>query len=327
MAEDNQPIIIKKIKKGGHGGGHGGSWKVAYADFVTAMMAFFLLLWLLSTTSDDTKIGIASFFEYPSMVSMAGVGGASTSMIDFGGATDLMRGEGDLNSDDAEDPADSPFSNEFEIEEQEQLEELREQIEDAIEKTPELSEFKDQVIMDIVPDGLRIQIVDKENRPMFDSGSAEMKSYVKKILHEIAPILNQVSNRLSISGHTDAKQYTSESGYSNWELSADRANACRRELIVGKLPAEKIRRVVGLASEVALIPENVLDPQNRRISMIVLKKQADDEITQKASSDTIMPTRKIKLPPIREVNRLGLENTLTEGRHGRSGSVLRYRSN
>ncbi len=332
MAEDNQPIIIKKIKKGGHGGHHGGSWKVAYADFVTAMMAFFLLLWLLSTTSDDVKVGIASYFNYPSVVSPASIGGASTSMIDFGGAMNLSRGEGDFNADDADNPEVSPYGEEFEQEELEQLEEIKEQIEEAIEKTPELMEHKDQIIIDVVSEGLRIQIVDKKNRPMFDIGSAALKPYARRILQEMAPILDQVSNRLSISGHTDARGYQRTDGYSNWELSADRANASRRALIVAKLPAKKIGRVVGMASKVLFDPANPYHPMNRRISIIVLKKRAEDDMFKREGMDLseieVKPTR-LPLPvPVsaKELDKEQLQEIFQRDDVSRSGTVIRYRS-
>jgi len=330
MAEDNQPIIIKKIKKGGHGGHHGGSWKVAYADFVTAMMAFFLLLWLLSTSSDDDKVGIASYFKYPSVVSAAGVGGASTSMIDFGGATNLSKGEGDFSADDADHPEATPYGEEFEKEELEQLEEIKEQIEDAIEKTPELMEHKDQIIIDVVSEGLRIQIVDKKNRPMFDIGSAALKPYARRILQEMAPILDQVSNRLSISGHTDARGYQRSDGYSNWELSADRANASRRALIVAKLPAKKIGRVVGMASKVLFDPADPYHPMNRRISIIVLKKRAEDDMFKREGMDVseieIKPARPRLPVPAKELDKKQLQEIFQQDDVSRSGAVIRYRS-
>ncbi len=140
-----------------------------------------------------------------------------------------------------------------------------------------MKQFKKQILLDITSEGLRIQIVDEKNRPMFRSGSAQLEPYTKDILHEIGTMLNQVPNKVSLSGHTDAQPYSmGDKGYSNWELSADRANASRRELIVGGIGDEKIVRVVGLSSAVLFDKIDPLDPVNRRISIIVMNKNAEE---------------------------------------------------
>ncbi len=271
--EKQQPIIVKKIKKGG-GGHHGGAWKVAYADFVTAMMAFFLLMWLLGNTNEATREGIAEQFSNPD-AAIVGPGGASTSMIDFGGAMDVPRSEGEPQNVKAseEQLAD-------EIQEQAKLDELMRDILEQIESNPTLKDFKDQLKLDITSEGLRIQIVDAEKRPMFDLGSARLKAYTKEILHVLAKTIDQVPNHISVTGHTDAARFypDEEREYSNWELSADRANAARRELFYGGLKEEKTGRVVGLADSVLFDKENPLAAVNRRISIIVLNRATEKAI-------------------------------------------------
>lgn len=270
---ENQTIIVKKIKKGGHGH-HGGAWKVAFADFATAMMAFFLLLWLIASTTKEEKAGLSEYFSPPVQGISEGAG-KSEDIIDMGGGQKISQG------DDSKDNAQKPH--ELTKEELEQaaeaeklrLESLMEELKKAIEQSQALKPFKDQLLLDITPEGLRIQIVDKENRPMFDSGSAELKSYTKVILHELAKTINTVPNRISLTGHTDAARFVGRENYSNWELSADRANASRRELIAGGLAAEKMAKVVGLASMVLFNKAEPRSPVNRRIAIIVMNKAAE----------------------------------------------------
>jgi chemotaxis protein MotB len=270
---ENQTIIVKKIKKGGHGH-HGGAWKVAFADFVTAMMAFFLLLWLIASTTKEERAGISEYFSPPTKGFSAG-SGTSSDVIDLGGGQKISRG------DEATQKANQPTEDELQkaVEsERKRLESLMEEIKKAIETSVNLKPFKDQLLLDITPEGLRIQIVDKENRPMFDSGSAELKRYTKVILHELAKTINTVPNRLSLTGHTDAARFVGRENYSNWELSADRANASRRELIAGGLAAEKIAKVVGLASMIPFDKDNPRSPVNRRIAIIVMNRAAEEAL-------------------------------------------------
>ena len=313
MANDlsQQPIIIKRIKKvaGGH---HGGAWKIAYADFVTAMMAFFLLLWLLSSASEDQLRGIAEYFQNPEMVKVAmsggdGVGDAVS--IIKGGGTDLTRQAGQVQKGNLreEEILRDTTKQQRQREEKKMLEKLKLKIEQAIEANPALKQFKNQLLLDITTDGLRIQIVDEQNRPMFASGRAELQAYTKAILREIGKTLNDVPNRISLSGHTDATPFPSgDKGYSNWELSADRANASRRELIVGGMDTSKMLRVVGLSSAVLFDQENPLNPINRRISIIVMNEEAEKAITKdggtldidvEQSSDVEQITNPINLAP------------------------------
>ena len=276
-----RPIVVKRIKKGG-GGHHGGAWKIAYADFVTAMMAFFLLMWLLGSTSKGTLNGIAEYFQNPLKVSMAGGSGSGdSSSVIQGGGTDLTRQSGQVKKGDA--PPENKIYDlkaakaELERTELAQLRALKAKIEAAIELNPKLAQFRRQLLLDITTEGLRIQIVDEQNRPMFALASAALAPYTREILHEIGRVLNEVPNKISLSGHTDATPYTSgDKGYSNWELSADRANASRRELISGGMDEKKVMRVVGLSSAVLLDKENAFNPINRRISIIVMNRKAEE---------------------------------------------------
>jgi chemotaxis protein MotB len=284
MAEDRiAPIIVKKIKKSG-GGHHGGAWKIAYADFVTAMMAFFLLMWLLGSSSKSQLEGISEYFKTPLKVALQGgpAIAASDSLLKNTGGKDLTKKQGQVK------PIDGPKGKEKSVDikdakealkkaEEAKLEQLKQKIEKAIEESETLSKFKEQLLLDITPDGLRIQIVDDQNRAMFQSSKAELEPYAKEILHEIGKMLNGVENKISISGHTDAAPYSNgNKGYSNWELSSDRANSSRRELISGGMDEAKLLRVVGLASASLFDKENPFNPSNRRISLIVMNKQAEE---------------------------------------------------
>ncbi|MCX7898215.1 MAG: flagellar motor protein MotB [Rhodocyclaceae bacterium] len=284
MSDDSQqPIVVKRVKKGG-GAAHGGAWKIAYADFVTAMMAFFLLMWLLgSTTKGDLK-GIAEYFQTPLLVAMfGGSGSGDSSSVIQGGGEDLTRTYGQVKKGAIE--ADKKTINlqalkaDFERMERQRLEALKADIEALIEKDPMLKQFKNQLLLDITTEGLRIQIVDEQNRPMFDLASSELKPYTKQILRGIGPLLNRVENRISLSGHTDATPYAGgDRGFGNWELSANRANASRRELIAGGMDEAKVLRVVGFASTVPFDRDQPTSAVNRRISIVVLNKRTEEAI-------------------------------------------------
>ena len=282
---ETQPIIVKRIKKGGHGH-HGGAWKIAYADFVTAMMAFFLLMWLLGSTAQGDLKGISEYFNSPLKVAMAGGSGSGDSnSILKGGGKDLTREVGQVKAGDSKQDKhkSSLKAAEAELVRQEKikLNALKQRIETIVASNVTLRQFQNQIRLDLTADGLRIQIVDEQNRPMFDSGRAVLKDYTRIILHEIGRALNEVDNRITLSGHTDAAPYSNgERGYSNWELSADRANAARRELIAAGTAESKILRVVGLAAAVPFVPEDFLDSRNRRISIIVMNKKAEEAVTK-----------------------------------------------
>ena len=280
MSDDSQrPIIVKKINKGGHGH-HGGAWKIAYADFVTAMMAFFLLMWLLGSVSKGKLSGIADYFNTPLKVALEGgtSTGNSTSIIP-GGGEDLQRVAGE----EKRGQSDQSKAERKKVEQQ-MFEKLKQKVQKVVEQTPGLAQLKDQLLIDMTPEGLRIQLVDEQNRPMFDSGRAVLKDYSVQLLRDLGKLLNEVPNQVSLSGHTDAVQYAGgDKGYSNWELSADRANSARREMIAGGLQEGKVLRVVGLGSAVPLDTDNPSNPINRRISIIVLNEDTAASIVRNSS--------------------------------------------
>ncbi len=288
MSEQKSTIVVKRIKKvaGGH---HGGAWKIAYADFVTAMMAFFLLMWLLGSTAQGDLAGIADYFKTPLKVAMqGGSGSGDSSSVLKGGGQDLTRKVGQVKRGESVPKKKSynleAAKSELERQEAANLKLLEGRLKAAIDSNPTLKQFKRQLLIDITSEGLRIQIVDEQNRPMFNLASADLQPYTKVILNEIGRVLNDVQNRISLSGHTDATAYASgERGYSNWELSTDRANASRRALVAGGMDESKMLRVVGLASSVPFNQAGPADPVNRRISIIVMNKRTEEAVTKQAS--------------------------------------------
>lgn len=294
-----QPIIIKRIKKAAHGA-HGGAWKIAYADFMTAMMAFFLLMWLLGSTAKGDLQGIAAYFNSPLKVSMAGGDGAgNSSSIIPGGGNDLAKVHGQVRRSDAKqdnDPrkVDSTTRTLRAQQDAQRIKSLRAKIDAMISSNATLNEYKSQIRIDVTPDGLQIQIVDEQNRPMFDIGSAILKPYMRDILREVGTAMGGVENRISLAGHTDAAPYgNGDRGYSNWELSSDRANASRRELVAAGMPDDKLARVVGLAASDLFYPDKPRAPQNRRITITVLTHEAEERLLGKnATKETIEPADK-----------------------------------
>jgi chemotaxis protein MotB len=309
--EGEKPILI--IKKKGHGdhGHHGGAWKVAYADFVTAMMAFFLLLWLLNVTTEEQRLGIANYFM-PDSVSRSQSGGGGV----LGGVT-ISPGEMEKKAAglvlaiprapdaseaetaqgkpperrDPRDPADRVLDaskdkdkdKDGDISERRLKEQLARQEEEsfrkaefelkqAIEDIPDLKQLAENLIVDRTPEGLRIQIVDQGKYSMFPLGSAAPTEHTRKLMNAVARIVQRLPNRISVTGHTDALQFQNNSrNYGNWELSADRANSSRRMLLEAGLPTERINRVIGKAEQEPLFAENPNDPRNRRISIVLLR--------------------------------------------------------
>ena len=333
--EEKASIIIVKRRKKGGGGHHGGAWKVAYADFVTAMMAFFLVMWLVSSALKDEQLAaVFDYFKNPSTEpgkniraapGQMGPGGASTSVINMGGGLDAPRVTvvNAPPSDSKSKPqpfnitvteakktdtaAEEDKKNEMTVDEarkiadeadHKKLESLLEELRKAIDKSQALRPFKDQLLLDITPEGLRIQIVDQQNRPMFDVGSAKLKDYTTVILKTLAVYLNTVPNRISMTGHTDIRPYPGGGSYTNWELSADRANAARRALESGGLTEAKVARVVGLASSVLFDKSDAQNPINRRISIIVMTKQAEDTALKTESRPETKPGGPAAAPPV-----------------------------
>ena len=274
MSEASRRVVIIKrpVMAAAH---HGGGWKIAYADFMTAMFAFFLVMWLLSSSSPKQLTGIAEHFKMPLSEALKG-GPAinnSPSVIPGGGEPtktndEVKRPQGEVAVDAEADAQDI-----------QRLDDMKKQLDQMIEASPVLKLFRPQLLIDITPEGLRIQIVDSSNRPMFDRSSAVVVSYMRTILREISPVINAQPNKITLSGHTDATKYAQgDKSYSNWELSADRANASRRELIIGGLQEVKVLRVMGVASSMNLNQDDPYAPINRRISIVVLNQRAQMDI-------------------------------------------------
>jgi chemotaxis protein MotB len=293
MAEDsNRPIVIvKKKKRGGHDGHHGGAWKVAYADFVTAMMAFFLLLWLISATTEEQKEGIADYFT-PSTVTQSNSG---SGMI-LSGRT--MSEEGALVSDRAPVginmslPSPAGPANDREVQdlakelaerEQRDFEDAEEKLKAAVSAIPELAELADQVLVDYTPEGMRIQLVDARENAMFKLGSAEPKDRTRELLALVARNIADLPNKVAVKGHTDATPFSSRDDYSNWELSADRANASRRVLEGAGLDGGRIGQVVGRAAQDPLLPDDPENARNRRISIVLLNRNHEAAALERAA--------------------------------------------
>ena len=295
-AKKLQPIIIKRVKKAGHVA-HGGAWKIAYADFVTAMMAFFLLMWLLGSTSEGDKKGLSDYFQSPLKVAMQGGTGAGASQsVVNGGGNDLTQSAGQSKRGDGADTKAKKLSGEQAKstrakQDAQKLAELSAKISAIISKSPKLAEFSKQIQLKMTPDGLQIQIVDDQKRPMFDSGGTSVKPYMRDILQEIGTALTDIDNKISMDGHTDQTPYGAGArGYSNWELSADRANASRRELVAAGMPDDKIARVMGLASSVLLDEDNPRSPSNRRISITVMTREAEERLLGPRRAEVVTET-------------------------------------
>jgi chemotaxis protein MotB len=262
-------IVIRRKRKSDHSSAHGGSWKIAYADFVTAMMAFFLLMWLLSSTNQGDLQGIADYFNRPLQALLTqGPGTTATTAPQTEKENDEQRRKDD----------------------EDQLQGLKSKLDTLIQQSPKLKAFKNQIKIDITSEGLRIQIIDDQNRPMFDKGDAVLKTYTKDILDQIGPTLNAVPNHISIAGHTDALPYHGMlDGYSNWELSSERANAARRELLVGGMRANKILQIRGLADALPFLKNDPTNPSNRRISIVVLNTQAEQNFLRDGQQTSPSP--------------------------------------
>jgi chemotaxis protein MotB len=283
---ESQPqpeVKIKFVKKkGGHAAAHGGAWKVAYADLVTAMMAFFLLMWLLNSADKNTKAGIAGMFQDANFFNTE----RGKEILANHGKGILPGGRGMAPGPDGDGGTDMEAESPGAAQEEHQaMEATAEAIEKAFQQDELLQAFQDQISMDFTDEGLRIQIQDKAAQVLFDSGSATLKSYTLSILKEIAKELGKLPNRVVIGGHTDASQYANKA-YTNWELSAERANAARRvmESAAGGLRPGQVRRVTGYADTIPLEGKDPKDPQNRRISIVVVSaaSEAADSKHQKA---------------------------------------------
>ena len=288
MSADKHRVIVKKVG-GGHGGHHGGGWKIAYADFMTAMMAFFLVMWLLSISTPKQREGIAEHFRMPLKVALSGGEKSSlSSSVIPGGGPDPIAEEGEEKLSDAE---------RAEMEDAARLADMKKRLDDMMENSPLFKQLRSQILIDITTEGLRLQIVDSDKRPMFDLASARVVPHMRAILRELGPTLNDLPNKITLSGHTDAIVYTNgDKAYGNWELSADRANASRRELVMGGMNENKVLRVVGLADSMHLDNADPRNPINRRISIIVLNRQTQDRIERENSGELNKPRVGTSLP-------------------------------
>ncbi|WP_028486261.1 flagellar motor protein MotB [Thiomicrorhabdus chilensis] len=279
---DEQSIIIKRINKCPHAA-HGGAWKIAFADFMTAAMAFFLMLWVLGGVNDEEMKAMAEYFRDPTVIEASPMkliesqeaGQTSDAMIDMGGFQDAPKGkEGDEDgSGKAQEMA--------------QMEAMKAALEKKMDENPTLSQLKEQLKIDITPNGLQVQILDDRKKPMFGSGVDLPREYASRLLKEVGSVLAKTTNKISIAGHTDSSGYHDDSEYTNWELSADRANAARRLLLQGGVDSKRIAQAVGLSDTVPFDKENPYNPRNRRISIIVLSKEAESRLRSLSEAPAI----------------------------------------
>lgn len=271
-------VVVRRKKGEEHGGHHGGAWKIAYADFVTAMMAFFLLMWLLGSTSKYDKQGIADYFNTPLSAMLEGKESADAvrPSIVQGGGQNLIDTRPGVGAQTQTEPASARVAPSLEQADLQRLQQLKAKLTALIEHTPALNAYRDQIRISITAEGLRIEIVDSQKRPMFALGSVRLETYAVNILQQIGATLNDVDNHISIAGHTDDVRYAGGPiGYTNWELSAERANAARRALVAGGLHDEKVLQVRGLADVLPLAGNGAAEPTNRRISILVMNKAAE----------------------------------------------------
>jgi chemotaxis protein MotB len=278
-------VIVKKVRKTIPAPMRG-SWKIAYADFVTAMLAFFLLMWLTSAVSHKDLLAISDYFKITLVEYAGGKNNDETiSLIssDYGDDKKLDSGQVAQAAKQIKKISvpEAEARRLMRLEEVARLQSLKLQLELLIDSDPKLRQFKNQLLIDMTTEGLRILIVDAHNRPMFELGSAVLQPYTVEILQAIGNVLNQVPNKIGLSGHTDAAPYPGNgAGYSNWELSMDRANASRRELSIGGLDASKVLRVVGLSSSALFNPRDPYDANNRRISIIVMNRETAESVNR-----------------------------------------------
>ncbi|BCB96095.1 hypothetical protein JZK55_10170 [Dissulfurispira thermophila] len=269
MADKSKSIIIKKVKKG-HEGHHGGAWKVAYADFVTAMMAFFLLMWLLAMVSPEKRAALSEYFKHFSIFEKGG-----QSFMMEGQQQVLEKSGGEMKTFDFGEgkAALSP-------------EDLKEKLKEAIEE--KLKELKDQTVVDIFEGGVRIQLVDLEGKSMFQPGSAQLTPSAKEILKIVSENIKDLPNKIAVEGHTDASPLKA-GRITNWELSTDRASSARRELELNGIDSARIARVVGYADTELLIKDNPYDPRNRRISIILLQSKVEPKAQEQVQQPSQPP--------------------------------------
>ena len=280
----DRPIIIRRKKAARHAH-HGGAWKIAFADFMTALMALFLVLWVLSNASNKDKEAIAEYFSTPLVVAMSkGDRSSSSNSAIPGGGPDARFSEG-------ERALQTPRPSRFSEDERRHLESLKQRLDNAVDHDPQLRELKQQIAIELSPEGLRVQLLDTDKRPMFELGSANVAPYLRKLLRTFAPVLNELPNRIQISGHTDSHPYPGgDTGYNNWDLSADRAKASRQELVAGGLDSDKLLRVSGMADRIRFHGAGPYDAANRRIEIIVLDNRVTERILSQDEYGPLEPS-------------------------------------
>ena len=280
----DRPIIIRRKKAARHAH-HGGAWKIAFADFMTALMALFLVLWVLSNASNKDKEAIAEYFSTPLVIAMSkGDRSSSSTSAIPGGGPDARFSEG-------ERARQAPRPARFSEDERRHLEALKQRLDNAVDHDPQLRELKQQIAIELSPEGLRVQLLDTDKRPMFELGSANVAPYLRKLLRTFAPVLNELPNRIQISGHTDSHPYPGgDTGYNNWDLSADRAKASRQELVAGGLDSDKLLRVSGMADRIRFHGAGPYDAANRRIEIIVLDNRVAERILSQDEYGPLEPS-------------------------------------
>ena len=307
-APTSQSIIIKKVKKGGHGGHHGGAWKIAYADFVTAMMAFFLLLWLLNSVTQESLEGLSNYFAPVSassatsgsggvlggqVMSEEGAGTSATGQVS-NVTVSLPTPKAGSGGKESESVTEDVAKKALEAIEEQQFEEAQEQIEAQIKSSTELDQLKDSLRIENTPEGLRIQLIDQDGLPLFASGGADMLPHTRKLLTLVADVVKSMPQQLSISGYTDAVPFHTATGYSNWELSSDRANAARRGLMDANVPEDRVSRVVGKAATEPLLPDDPTHATNRRLSIVLLRGTGEAKPEEPEEPESLPGLKAIK---------------------------------
>ncbi len=298
MEKTEQNIVIKRVKKV-EGGAHGGAWKIAFADFALALMAFFLVLWLIESTTNLEKMAIAGYFSDPTNLGAVGDGGTPY-VLDLQGRPlnvtnqglnlSLVRQDEEPLVDSQQEMENPEFVELARLRQMEAMDQLQGQIVAEINLNQQFEWFRDSVSFEVTDEGLMVQIIDREGRPLFDSGQSRLRPYAMEILWAMGRIFGNVPNKVSVFGHTDGARFTSEDAYSNWELSADRANAARRALVDGGLHPDQIAQIIGMADSVPLDAADAMSPMNRRIVIMVLNAVAQSRVDAQSASGLAAPT-------------------------------------
>ncbi len=305
MEKSESNIVIKRVKKVA-GGAHGGAWKIAFADFALALMAFFLVLWLIESTTNLEKMAIAGYFSDPTNLGAVGDGGTPY-VLDLQGRPlnitnqglnlSLVRQDEEPVVDADEEMQNPEFVELARLRETETLERLRGDVEAEINLNQQFEWFRDSVTFEVTEDGLMVQIIDRAGRPLFNSGQSGLRPYALEILWAMGRIFSNVPNKISVFGHTDGAPFSSEDGFSNWELSTDRANAARRALVDGGLDPSQVAQIIGMADSVPLDEEDPASAINRRIVIMVLNSIAESRIESQANAGLAAPTPSPELLP------------------------------